>query len=560
MSYIKGKKYGIYTAEIKADSIPTYKKVASNAELLKGDINKYNYILGNNLQELELEKLKQLAMEARYKKLNDYNQIINSLSDDLLKKGENISRSQLENRIRGLNISVNDLQSMRINLQTADEASIKDAIKTSLLKLVKKKDDKITKSDIEKIIKDATTTLSTEIQKIQLILPSSSSSGPTTPAKPRPTFTPIPTITPKPTPANPTPAPIPTITPKPTPANPTPAPTPANPTPANPTPANPTPANPTPTTPATSSTSTTTAPPPTYTPVREILEEMKYSTDIKTSIKTALDKSEPIMNHTTKPRVRVAFIAIFRSLLRHHYKAIYDIAMLTPSTPQYTLDKPQQQYLLTNIKQTITPLGKSIDQPTFDEVFTKEAGLWINESGLVNYSPFSSSSLSRQNVPVALINISGAGKKEKLLKIPFGRYLIDAKKLKKNILSITDKDKKKIHGLNNAVISDNLKKFFTKQKINSKKVNLTETEKIFLSNLLDRSEATFTKSKKQMIQNVGMANVSNIKDRLNLLIGSIDAGNNSPEIRQEVVDILNKLQFLGKLTKKQVNVFLKELN
>lgn len=153
------------------------------------------------------------------------------------------------------------------------------------------------------------------------------------------------------------------------------------------------------------------------------------------------------------------------------------------------------------------------------------------------------------------ISASGKG----IDKISFGNYLIDHHKLKNNVLSITYRNGQKIAGIRNTKISNDMKKMFLNQKINTKKVMLNDSEKMFLNQLLHKSKANITKSKQKLIENIGMSNVLDLKDRLNILLGEKDAGNNSTAIDGEIKDIIEKLLYMGKITRKQATSFMSEL-
>jgi hypothetical protein len=151
---------------------------------------------------------------------------------------------------------------------------------------------------------------------------------------------------------------------------------------------------------------------------------------------------------------------------------------------------------------------------------------------------------------------SGHGLK-KSKKIPFGNYMIDAKKLKKNILSITYRSGLKVKGLPNVQISDNFKKVFTKQKVNSKKLSLTDGEKKYLQLLLNKSDAEISKSKNKVLNDGSVNEISLMKNRLNILMGEIDAGNDNPKIKDEIASIITNLVELGKISREQAKEFMK---
>jgi polyhydroxyalkanoate synthesis regulator phasin len=145
-------------------------------------------------------------------------------------------------------------------------------------------------------------------------------------------------------------------------------------------------------------------------------------------------------------------------------------------------------------------------------------------------------------------------------KLKFGNFLIDVKKLKHNVLSITNKAGHKVKGFPNVEISDNFKKVFTKQKVNSKKLVLSENERAYLQHLLQKSDAELSKSKSTVMgQPVAYMSddVKELKDRLNILIGELDANNDSPAIKDEISQIITRLVQKNKINREQAAEFMK---
>jgi hypothetical protein len=144
-------------------------------------------------------------------------------------------------------------------------------------------------------------------------------------------------------------------------------------------------------------------------------------------------------------------------------------------------------------------------------------------------------------------------------KLKFGNYLIDAKKLKKNILSISYQNGSKVPGFPNVKISDTLKKVFMKQKVNTKKLNLTDNEKRFLHKLMEKSDAEVSNSKRRLMGPApASVDVNALKDRLDILIGSIDAGNNNPAIKDEIGQTMTTFVQANIIPREQASAFMKE--
>ena len=114
-------------------------------------------------------------------------------------------------------------------------------------------------------------------------------------------------------------------------------------------------------------------------------------------------------------------------------------------------------------------------------------------------------------------------------KITYGKYQINKKKLGKGILSISYPNGKKVNSYPNMKISDGVKKVLLNNKIN-KKYDLSDSEKEFLRNVIDKSEAEVSKSKTKAVCNKTW-------DRMAVLLGEIHAGNTSDIVKNELADI-----------------------
>jgi len=156
--------------------------------------------------------------------------------------------------------------------------------------------------------------------------------------------------------------------------------------------------------------------------------------------------------------------------------------------------------------------------------------------------------------------LAGHGLKKPKVKIPFGNLLIDAKKLKHNVLSITNQAGQKVQGFGNIEISDNLKKFFTKKKLNTKKLVLSDAERAYIQKLLIKSDAEVSKSKQTVIGSpvaYMSDDVKELRDRLEVLIGEMDANNDSPLIKDEISQIITRLVQKVKINREQAAEYMK---
>ena len=144
-------------------------------------------------------------------------------------------------------------------------------------------------------------------------------------------------------------------------------------------------------------------------------------------------------------------------------------------------------------------------------------------------------------------------------KLEFGNYLFDKKKLMKhNILSLTHKNNGyKINGYPNIKVSDNLKKFFTKQNVHSNKTKLTENEREFIHSLSNVSDVNLSKSKQKVMGKDPYDEVTDMRDRLTILTGQIDSGNDNIEINNEIGEIITKLVKMNKISRESAGNFMK---
>ncbi len=152
---------------------------------------------------------------------------------------------------------------------------------------------------------------------------------------------------------------------------------------------------------------------------------------------------------------------------------------------------------------------------------------------------------------------STSGQGLKSTKIQFGDLMIDKKKLRKNILSIQNKKGQKLNKFANIKITNNLKSLFTGSKVNTKRIVLTDPEKIFMNRLLDYANVDLAKSKNKVIS--GVSDDNNhlaLTNRMNIIIGEMEAGNNNPELLKELKIITHSLLLSGFITKTQAKQLL----
>ena len=135
-----------------------------------------------------------------------------------------------------------------------------------------------------------------------------------------------------------------------------------------------------------------------------------------------------------------------------------------------------------------------------------------------------------------------------LKKLIYGKYVIDKKKLGKGILSISYPNGKKVPGYPNMKVSDDVKKVFMNNKIN-KTYDLSETEKTFIRDFINRSGAEISKSKSKAVCNKSF-------NRMAVLLGEMNAGNTSQVVKNELADIAHHFYKNKQLDKDQYSKIL----
>ena len=139
-----------------------------------------------------------------------------------------------------------------------------------------------------------------------------------------------------------------------------------------------------------------------------------------------------------------------------------------------------------------------------------------------------------------------------------GKIYISPDKLNKNVLSIQNEKRLKIKGLKNKHISDNLADAFLKisnnNNLTNKDINiLDEDEKLLLDNIL------YIAGLHKNISGSGLNSVEKYKNKLNLIVGEIEAGNNNNKIKSDLYDVLFKLVHFGALGEKEARNYYKNI-
>lgn len=157
--------------------------------------------------------------------------------------------------------------------------------------------------------------------------------------------------------------------------------------------------------------------------------------------------------------------------------------------------------------------------------------------------------------------IFGMGLKEDTPEyVQFGKYILLLKKLLlKNILSLHKKNHLKLSSFKNKKVSNEfvnlIFKLLDKQIITVQDLAILKIgEKEILDNLLGVCELN-----KKIITGSGSETLNKVKEKLNLIQGQIEAGNNNPIMKQELYDVLFQLVNLSAITERQARQHYKNI-
>jgi hypothetical protein len=155
----------------------------------------------------------------------------------------------------------------------------------------------------------------------------------------------------------------------------------------------------------------------------------------------------------------------------------------------------------------------------------------------------------------------GAGLKDDTPEyVQFGKYILLLKKLMlKNILSLHKKNHLKLSSFKNKKVSNEfvnlIFKMLDKQIITVQDLAILKIgEKEILDNLLGVCELN-----KKIITGSGLETLNKVKEKLNLIQGQIEAGNNNPIMKQELHDVLFQLVNLNAITERQARQHYKNI-
>ncbi len=155
----------------------------------------------------------------------------------------------------------------------------------------------------------------------------------------------------------------------------------------------------------------------------------------------------------------------------------------------------------------------------------------------------------------------GAGLKDDTPEyVQFGKYILLLKKLLlKNILSLHKKNHLKLSSFKNKKVSNEfvnlIFKLLDKQIITVQDLAILKIgEKEILDNLLGVCELN-----KKIITGSGLETLNKVKEKLNLIQGQIEAGNNNPIMKQELHDVLFQLVNLNAITERQARQHYKNI-
>lgn len=133
------------------------------------------------------------------------------------------------------------------------------------------------------------------------------------------------------------------------------------------------------------------------------------------------------------------------------------------------------------------------------------------------------------------VSQTSCAKNAKRQDISFGKYFIDKNKLNRNILSFAQKNHHTINALPNVKITDAFKNVIT-QMLSGIDVSVNELsprEQEYLNHVIVKSQIKFN--------NQVPSSKSSLINRLSLITGQIDVGNNSKLLKNELSQLLNHM-------------------
>lgn len=226
-----------------------------------------------------------------------------------------------------------------------------------------------------------------------------------------------------------------------------------------------------------------------------------------------------------------SFISFLHNFLNLTFEEIFTLFNFQK---RFNLENSDVEQFLRNILQL---------QPT--QQIYEAIPYMTNEPGSSSVNPILGMGIKKQEIP-EIIN--------------FGKYNLMLKKLlTKNILSLQKKNRQKVPGFPNKVVSDAFIDIVPKI-VNSKHVsiedfeNLKSGEKELLDNLLHACELN-----KIIKTGSGTDTLNKAKQNLNLIEGQIQAGNNNPSMKKELYNALFKLVHLNALSERQARLHYKTI-
>lgn len=182
--------------------------------------------------------------------------------------------------------------------------------------------------------------------------------------------------------------------------------------------------------------------------------------------------------------------------------------------------------LMQNTGRDAVPLSAQIQVANTHQLYETPLRDWVKHP---NYT----SEVRPDPIPISQ-NLEGVGKRTR--KVKLGGYMVDHHKLlSQNVLSISHPTGRKVKGMPNREVSDGLKEaihnIITGGKVNTKK--LKAEEKLHLRDLLHNSAA-----------NVSLGADVNVSpsQQLHLILGEMEAGNDSAELKTQLRKLLPSLK------------------
>ena len=143
--------------------------------------------------------------------------------------------------------------------------------------------------------------------------------------------------------------------------------------------------------------------------------------------------------------------------------------------------------------------------------------------------------------------------------IKFGKLHIDYKKLKyQKILSVTDAKKRRLPWLKNTPVSPSFAKLIMQSKVVPTTLTLSRAECHLFERLATVGEVELPACKKKVIPDT-RAYIAHLQNRIPVLLGEIEAGNDSKEVKNELSQVCEQLHIFGVMNRQQFKELMRKV-